>query len=370
MKFDLRSQVLQWSVVGKTKLQLVQSAVATSAQSIFRALKLRLSTVTQLSPQSMALQLIALGAATLMVVLAIGGIQSIAQGTWSAAPEYPQPSNVKSSPLAPVWSTLPAAPSKAATPSTPPSPNRAAASPAQPKSPADSTAIPQTKKAAKAASPQAASLGPVAVLTQSGLAAWMPPQQSAPADPTNYGDRYARDVFGKPVNQAPLIVLHETVGSADSAINMFRTPHSNENDQSSYHSIIRRNGTVVYIVPPEKRAFGAGNSIFNGPNGPEAVKTHKQFPPSVNNFAYHISLETPPDGDNDALVHSGYTDAQYRSLAWLVAHTNVPDGRVTTHQAIDQSGSRMDPRSFDAQKFLSILRTIPRPGIKSQASGG
>jgi N-acetyl-anhydromuramyl-L-alanine amidase AmpD len=211
---------------------------------------------------------------------------------------------------------------------------------------------------------------PKAVLTQSSLDVFMPPQQSAPADPTNYGNRYAKDVYGKPVYNDPLIVLHETVGSADSAINMFRTPHQNENDQSSYHSIIRRDGTIVYIVPPEKRAFGAGNSIFTGLNGPEAVRTHKQFPPSVNNFAYHISLETPPDGDNDATVHSGYTDAQYRSLAWLVAHTNIPDQRVTTHQAIDQSGSRMDPRSFDTQKFLSILRTLPRPGVKPQASGG
>lgn len=367
MKFDIRSQVSRWSLVGKTQLQSVQSAIATSAQSIFRALKLRLSVLTQLSPQSFVLQLIALGAATLMVVLAIGGIQSIAQGTWSAAPEQPQTPKVKPAPPPSVWGKLPTAPPKATTPSPQPSPAKRAA--VKPKPLANSPAIPQTKKAAKA-SPKAISPVPTAVLTQSSLDVFMPPQQSAPADPTNYGNRYAKDVYGKPVYNDPLIVLHETVGSADSAINMFRTPHRNENDQSSYHSIIRRNGTIVYIVPPEKRAFGAGNSIFTGPNGPEAVRTHKQFPPSVNNFAYHISLETPPDGDNDATVHSGYTDAQYRSLAWLIAHTNIPDQRVTTHQAIDQSGSRMDPRSFDAQKFLSILRTLPRPGVKPQASGG
>jgi N-acetyl-anhydromuramyl-L-alanine amidase AmpD len=150
-------------------------------------------------------------------------------------------------------------------------------------------------------------------------------------------------------------VLHETVYSANSAINYFRAPHTNEADQASYHTLIRLNGTVVYLVPPDKRAYGAGNSVFDGPNGPESVHTHRQYPPSVNNFAYHISLETPPDGENDQQTHSGYTEAQYRSLAWLVAQSSVPDDRITTHRAVDRSNSRMDPRSFDFSYFLALL---------------
>ena len=89
-------------------------------------------------------------------------------------------------------------------------------------------------------------------------------------------------------------MLHETVYSAASAINHFQTPHLNEKDQASYHSLIKLDGTIIYIVPPDKRAFGASNSVFIGSNGSEAVKTHPNFPPSVNNFAYHVSLETPP----------------------------------------------------------------------------
>lgn len=195
---------------------------------------------------------------------------------------------------------------------------------------------------------------------------YIPPQEAAPADPSNYGERYATDIYGTPVNNNWLIVLHETVGTADSAIQTFRTPHPNEDDQVSYHTLIRRDGTIVYVVPPEKRAYGAGNSVFNGANGVEAVKTDPNFPPSVNNFAYHISLETPPDGHNNNPTHSGYTREQYQSLAWLIARTPVPDDRITTHQMVDQSGSRIDPRSFNAQQFFTALQAYPRDVAANQ----
>ncbi|MBW4658382.1 MAG: peptidoglycan recognition protein family protein [Drouetiella hepatica Uher 2000/2452] len=183
-----------------------------------------------------------------------------------------------------------------------------------------------------------------------------PRQEFASADPTNFGDRYVKDIYGKPANNAPIVVLHETVGTASSAINTFQTPHPDEDDQVSYHSLIRQNGAVIYIVPPTKRAFGAGNSAYRGSNGIEAVKTHRLYPSSVNNFAYHISLESPEDGHNNALTHSGYTEAQYQSLAWLVAQTDVPADRIVTHKIVDRSGSRIDPRSFDDRKFLALLR--------------
>lgn len=180
------------------------------------------------------------------------------------------------------------------------------------------------------------------------------------ADSLNYGERYTRDVYGKLVHNRPIIVLHETVYSATSAINLFQTPHRNEKDQASYHTLIKLDGTIVYIVPPDKRAFGATNSVFVGSNGSEAVKTDPNFPPSVNNFAYHVSLETPPDGRNSKRRHSGYTEAEYQSLAWLVAQSKVPDDRITTHKAVDRSGNRIDPRSFNRQKFLSLLHSLRR----------
>ena len=180
------------------------------------------------------------------------------------------------------------------------------------------------------------------------------------ANSLNYGKRYTHDIYGKPVYNQPIIVLHETVYSAASAINHFQTPHLNEKDQASYHSLIKLDGTIIYIVPPDKRAFGASNSVFIGSNGSEAVKTHRNFPPSVNNFAYHVSLETPPNGRNSNRRHSGYTEAEYQSLAWLIAQSKVPDSRITTHKAVDRSGNRIDPRNFNRQKFLSLLHSYRR----------
>ncbi|MBW4578916.1 MAG: peptidoglycan recognition protein family protein [Tildeniella nuda ZEHNDER 1965/U140] len=189
---------------------------------------------------------------------------------------------------------------------------------------------------------------------------YVPREEVALIDPTNYGDRFLNDINGNPANLEPLVVLHETVGSASSAIGLFKAFHLNDNDQVSYHTLIKRNGTVVYLVPPDKRAFGAGNSAFVGANGLEAVRTSSALSASVNNFAYHISLETPYDGNHNGYTHSGYTQAQYQSLAWVVANTGVADGRITTHRAVDRSRSRIDPRSFSNTTFLALLKAQPR----------
>lgn len=184
------------------------------------------------------------------------------------------------------------------------------------------------------------------------------------AHATNYGDRYGSDIYGRRLTNQPLAVLHETVGSAQSAINTFRTPHPHDHQQVSYHALITLDGTIVYLVPPDKRAFGAGNSVFVGKYGAEAVQTSPKLPPSVNNFAYHVSLETPVDGRGKfakKMHHSGYTESQYKSLAWLLATCSIPDERITTHQKIDRSGQRSDPRSFDFNRFLAILHTYRQP---------
>lgn len=184
---------------------------------------------------------------------------------------------------------------------------------------------------------------------------FVPREEVAPADPTNYGERFPVDIYGNPANQTPIVVLHETVGTAQSAINTFQRRNERDADQVSYHALVRRDGTVVYLVSPEYRAFGAGNSVFDGPNGTETIRTNPDFPASVNNFAFHFSFETPSDGRGNQSRHSGYTRAQYQSLAWLTARTGVPPERVTTHRAVDRSGSRLDPRSFDRTLFLAYL---------------
>jgi N-acetylmuramoyl-L-alanine amidase len=196
----------------------------------------------------------------------------------------------------------------------------------------------------------------VAFQTTAAFKAYKPKYLIAWANATNYGERFTQDANGVAVNNEAIVVLHETSNSAYSAVNTFQNFHEDSNDQTSYHTLITLDGTVVYLVPPDKRAFGAGNSVFDGPNGSETVQTNPNLPPSVNNFAYHVSLETPPDGWSDKNSdHSGYTVAQYNSLAWLIAQSQVPENRITTHKAVDRSGQRIDPRSFDFPKFFNLL---------------
>ncbi|MEB3353829.1 MAG: peptidoglycan recognition family protein [Cyanobacteriota bacterium] len=183
--------------------------------------------------------------------------------------------------------------------------------------------------------------------------------QRVTIDPTNYGERFNRDAFGNPLDPTPrVVVLHETVYGMSSAINTFRTPHPRDEDQVSYHALVGLDGSVVLLLDPSKRAFGAGNSAFRG----QWAVTNPSVGGSVNNFALHISLETPIDGEHDGPRHSGYTAAQYDGLAALLAlwmqTYPIPADQITTHRAVDLGGERADPRSFDwaaLQRRLSDL---------------
>ncbi|MEB3261225.1 MAG: peptidoglycan recognition family protein [Cyanobacteriota bacterium] len=166
--------------------------------------------------------------------------------------------------------------------------------------------------------------------------------------PTNYGERLTTDAFGNPLDPTPrVVVLHETVYGLSSAINTFLTPHPRDEDQVSYHLLIGGNGEIVEAVDPSKRAFGAGNSAFQG----TWAVTNRKVGGSVNNFALHISLETPVDGEHAEGAHSGYTAAQYDALAVVLAEWmrrfSIPAEAITTHRHVDLAGERADPRSFN-----------------------
>ena len=177
--------------------------------------------------------------------------------------------------------------------------------------------------------------------------------------PTNFGERFHRDAYGNPVDPTPqLVVLHETVYGIGSAINTFVTPHPRDEDQVSYHSLIGGDGSVVQVLDPSKRAFGAGNSAFNG----RWVVTNAKVGGSINNFALHISLETPLDGEDDGPAHSGYTSAQYDALAALLAgwmqRFPILASHITTHRSVDLGGERADPRSFRWSELQTRLQNL------------
>lgn len=228
------------------------------------------------------------------------------------------------------------------------------------------TSIPQVKTQIKSQSKQtskAEKLLGYSFKTTGAFKRYTPKYAVVLANSSNYGERYSKDINGVPVNNPPIIVLHETASTASSAINTFRNYNNSDKKQVSYHALITLDGMIIYIVPPDKRAFGAGNSVFESPYGVETVRTNPSLPPSVNNFAYHVSLETPADGIGDyhQRRHSGYTNVQYKSLAWLIAQSQVPDGRITTHRAVDRSGNRIDPRSFNFNKFFKLLHSYRQP---------
>ena len=180
----------------------------------------------------------------------------------------------------------------------------------------------------------------------------LPAEEDRGADSSNFGDRRVMDAWKRTLQAEPLIiVLHETVIGEQATVALFQTPHPNDADQVSYHMLIGRDGTRLRIVPDEKRAYGAGMSAF----GDVTQRTKPSSVGSVNNIALHISLVSPEDGRLDRSGHSGYTQSQYRTLAGQVllwqAKFGIPLTRLTTHEAIDRSHSRYDPRSFRWDRF-------------------
>lgn len=191
----------------------------------------------------------------------------------------------------------------------------------------------------------------------------------APADPSNYGERAVRNWKGEPVAHSPsLIVLHETVVDEPTTLALFQRHQSDDLRQASYHVVIGRDGRRIRVVADGKRAFGAGDSDFQG----LAVQLRPGIPSSVNNIALHVSLVSPGDGaDGERLSHSGYTQAQYsglaRQLALWQSLYGIPSSRIVTHQEVDRSGSRRDPRSFNwsalgGQLQRQLLACGLRPG--------
>ena len=193
------------------------------------------------------------------------------------------------------------------------------------------------------------------------------PEILALAASTNRGRREAVDRTPQknPVLNTPqVIVLHETVIPLNETLRLFQTSTDNDSAQLSYHVLIGLNGDRYRVVPDEERAFGAGNSDFAvlGPNGRRqsiAVALNPNLPSSINNVALHVSLETPPDGNRETPNHSGYTEAQYASLAkvvgdWMTKYQLSSD-RITTHREVDRDRTKKDPRSFNQAKFLNNL---------------
>jgi N-acetyl-anhydromuramyl-L-alanine amidase AmpD len=118
----------------------------------------------------------------------------------------------------------------------------------------------------------------------------------------------------------------------------------------SSHYLIDRGGRVLRLVPESRKAWHAGGSIMPGPDNRRAV----------NDFSIGIELMATAD--------SGFTHAQYRSLARLCADIERRKGRVFSYVGHDQvagkravslglrSDVKVDPgRLFDWARFRRSL---------------
>jgi len=186
----------------------------------------------------------------------------------------------------------------------------------------------------------------------------MPAEEQQLADSSNYGKRDSRDYLGRRLESQPrFVVIHETVMGEKDTISLFKTNHENDSDQVSYHVLVARDGRLIRIVLDENRAYGAGMSHVMG----STLRAKKDSAGSINNVALHISLVSPAGFENSD-SHTGYSEAQYTSLAkqilkWQMQY-GIPMSRVTTHYAVDRSHSRYDPRSFHWDKFDQKHQTL------------
>lgn len=153
-----------------------------------------------------------------------------------------------------------------------------------------------------------------------------------------------------------LVVIHETLISAEQS----KLLHADPEYYGSYHALIERSGNITYLVPAEHKAFAASVSSYTNSFGEV-----EQINGSVDDFAYHIALETPPDGIqyNSREYHTGYTIEQYQSLAWLCAATGVQQDRITTHGEIT-SPKRLEPRCLNYDYFYNLYSTQHSLGRK------
>lgn len=135
------------------------------------------------------------------------------------------------------------------------------------------------------------------------------------------------------------VVLHATAtATGQEAVNSFLNPKS----ETSSHFIIDRNGAVIEMVPPERRAWHAGVSALDGVA-------------DVNSYSVGIELVDHNDGEP-------YSDAQYVATAALIRrlrmHYDIPDARIVSHAAVAlPPGRKTDPVGFDFARLYTALRS-------------
>jgi N-acetylmuramoyl-L-alanine amidase len=159
---------------------------------------------------------------------------------------------------------------------------------------------------------------------------------------------FAADVLRPSPNHSPrpvslnaieCVVLHATAdkGNEAGAEGWMRNPAS----QVSAHLHIRRSGTVVRLVPDQRRAWHAGTSRWRGRM-------------DVNSFSLGWELANRNDG------REPYTEAQYATVAFLGAYylrQGIPLDAFVSHAEVAlPPGRKSDPAGFLWARFYESVR--------------
>jgi N-acetylmuramoyl-L-alanine amidase/AmpD protein len=136
------------------------------------------------------------------------------------------------------------------------------------------------------------------------------------------------------------VVLHATTfGSLEESVAFFLAPTA----VVSTHFVVGRDGTVVQLVPVEKRAWHAGKSRLQGVE-------------HVNDFSVGIELVNRNDGVEP------YPEVQVQAAAGIVrllrSRYAIPDDRIVSHAEVaTPPGRKTDPIGLDLSGFRRMTRS-------------
>jgi hypothetical protein len=126
----------------------------------------------------------------------------------------------------------------------------------------------------------------------------------------------------------PIVVIHDSNGPAENALSW----SLDSRVKGSYHTVIRRDGTITYLIPSWAKAAACGPSSYLTPEGPVSINGN------VDPFAYSVCLEGPMP----------YTVEEYYSLSYLISLMGIEREQVVVHgDVLDASVGDRDPCVVD-----------------------
>lgn len=145
------------------------------------------------------------------------------------------------------------------------------------------------------------------------------------------------------------IVLHaDASGSVLSTLDWC----ARKDAQVSYHIVVGRTGLVYELVSPDRVAWHAGVSHYDG----------RDF---VNGFSVGVCLSNRNDGKEP--YPDRQLDAGAEVCATLIRHYQIPVERITTHAHVARPvGRKDDPKGLDVVLFRSRVAAL----VRMAASGG